>query len=1308
MIKNNGTTSESRFAYEWFKEHIETSIADLGHRYTPELNIELDISKKFDAICRNNAFRKQMEEAFHELLLDIKSIESPLGQLDFLQNHYKKLILARKTIEDIYTSTQAINLQEIKTKLIRDTCQSIEDIANDCIAIINKKVDEDTDYKGNERHALRKAEQAVYNFISFIEGQFFDLANHPIMLLIGEAGIGKSHLLADIASNKNKNGKPCILLLGQQFVSENNPWSQILSNHIRLGFRHEDELLSELNSIAEKNNERALFIIDAINEGQGCILWPDHLKGVLRKVAKYPWIGLILSIRSSYEKLLTPSDLISSDEVIRIAHSGFSSVEYQASSHFFAQYRIEQPSTPLLHPEFSNPLFLKLFCEGLHRSGLNKIPKGYSGISSIINFFMDSIDKKLCMPKSFDYPCDQHLVRKVVDELIQYKFENNILLNIERLTKQVEEMQESYDLETRVEEKHRLEPLIKRKQKELGKEQEKAEKFSTRDIFSRNFIPYSIAVDIAEAAVAKFSNKRRFLDTLISEGVLSKNLYWYGDGTHEEGIYLAYERFEDHFTALHLLDKYQTQKQLKTAFSKDNELKHLITYHSKRGILEALSILIPEQLGFELYELIDEDKRSSSAIMMTFINSLLWRKTEIIGDKSRAYINNYILKYEETSSEFFQLVYSVAADPDHPFNANSLHRYLNPLSMADRDAHWTTFLHKQNYEGFAMPRFINWALSEYDKSYLSDESRLLAGKALSWIFPSTNIPFRDSATEGLVNLLENNLPVATKLLIEFEDINDPYVYERIFAATYGAVLRSADLDGLSDLSQYIVKYLFEQEGEIYPNVLVRDYARNIVEYTLYKGLIVLDEEEIIRPPYKSKFPDRLPTNKEIDAYKYDDSVDGFKDYYRGQNAILNSMVTEYGRGICRYGDFGRYKFQAKVYAWDFDPNDLSNYACKIIFEEYGYDVEKHGEFDGGISHGSRHGNKVERIGKKYQWISLYEVMARLADNHKLIDESTRWGENKKYIWYQGTWNPFIRNIDPTAKVFGSKNNSKKPRENWWNKFEYNDWKSSKDEWLVSENSLPCNGQAILVTDLTGVEWLVLESYQSWEEEIPIGINKYEYPHKELSMMLKSVLVKDCDYSNLYSWVQKQHFIGGWFPEGRDSQYQVFCREYYWSPAYNYFNKAYYSGEQWEEVSEQYPSNKVICEVSPTSEGHIWESGANSSDAPNYLAPRQHMFEGMKLEYPDNTGEWVDENGDLACFDPSVTSDESSCLLVRKDIFQKYLNDSKLKIVWTILGEKQISGSMYDRREYPRGIEFSGVYVLDNNNIEGGLTKIVKN
>ena len=59
----------------------------------------------------------------------------------------------------------------------------------------------------------------------------------------------------------------------------------------------------------------------------------------------------------------------------------------------------------------------------------------------------------------------------------------------------------------------------------------------------------------------------------------------------------------------------------------------------------------------------------------------------------------------------------------------------------------------------------------------------------------------------------------------------------------------------------------------------------------------------------------------------------------------------------------------------------------MIFEKYGYDVEKHGAFDKEIGSGrGRDSIPNERIGKKYQWSAFYEILARVSDNCKKYDE----------------------------------------------------------------------------------------------------------------------------------------------------------------------------------------------------------------------------------------------------------------------------------------------------------------------------------
>ena len=91
---------------------------------------------------------------------------------------------------------------------------------------------------------------------------------------------------------------------------------------------------------------------------------------------------------------------------------------------------------------------------------------------------------------------------------------------------------------------------------------------------------------------------------------------------------------------------------------------------------------------------------------------------------------------------------------------------------------------------------------------------------------------------------------------------------------------------------------------------------------------------------------------------------------------------------------------------------LSNLAVEWIFEKYGYDVKLHREFDNLIQHYNQIGQSsphIERIGKKYQWIALHEILAMVADNFKMKDG---WGSDAKLIFYKGALQNYIRDIDP--------------------------------------------------------------------------------------------------------------------------------------------------------------------------------------------------------------------------------------------------------------------------------------------------------
>ncbi len=227
-------------------------------------------------------------------------------------------------------------------------------------------------YSGNygyQQHHLYELTRELTSLADLAKSSEATLANVPALLLLGNAGTGKTHLLCDVAQNRVESGLPTVLLLGEQFNDE-EPWSQIIG---LLGLScTKEEFLGALEAAAQTKQSKALIFIDALNEGEGKKLWKKHFAGMLATLSRFPRLGIAVSVRSPYEDVVIPKNL-SSEQLIRETHHGFAQYEYQATRTFFAHFGIKRPSVPLLNPEFQNPLFLKLFCIGLK----NRLSRSY-------------------------------------------------------------------------------------------------------------------------------------------------------------------------------------------------------------------------------------------------------------------------------------------------------------------------------------------------------------------------------------------------------------------------------------------------------------------------------------------------------------------------------------------------------------------------------------------------------------------------------------------------------------------------------------------------------------------------------------------------------------------------------------------------------------------------------------------------------------------------------------------------------------------------------------------------------------------
>lgn len=1199
---------ENELSENWFKQNNQQAISNLGVRYTPEINVNLPITTQLEALARTPSFKENISNKFNELLKEVQyqykfiDVRSELNQ--YFETVYDILIkhLNLSTINNLDTIID-VNM------LIQEIIKLLEKLHK----FLNNSSDESTAKKIERNHFIKLA-YALDDITELLDSSEISLFNGKVLVLTGKAGSGKSHLIGDFIQKRQESGKYALLLLGQDFTEKSFVWNQIFKQ-LNLHNATPEVFLSALDSIGEMQKERFILAIDALNEGEGKSLWNNHLNGFIELVSQYSNIGLVISVRDSYEEIIFKQlNSNNQNKLCYINHLGFDNKEFEAIQIFFPYYGLQLPNIPLLNPEFSNPLYLKLFCESLRNQGRTCIPKGQEGLNQIIKSYLEGIEKRIC--EQIEQDVGSHLVQRAIDVISSLQLEGSQI---------------------------RLEYLRTKR--------------SVRD---------ELKEDIAE------SDAKKFLDYLIKENVITRYAYANRD---EEYVDFNYERVGDYQKANLIL---------KNIHNKDDFIQWLNIEQGKalynrvsydRGIWEALSVLLPERFDFEVFEVLNCTK--DSFWFEIVVENLFWRLPETINMQKlqRFFDDNDCSNKVTLVNTLFQL----ATEINHPLNIRYLHEKLKSFSLADRDASWTTCITLNSDKLPAINRLLTWCNKTSGQENIEPEALLLGAIAVSWLFTSTDKINRNGYINALAHLLWNRLEIALELFKEFTSINDPYVMEGILSAIHGAVFYSNNLLGLKSLAEEIDNQIFNKSEaeEIYPNVLVRDYARRIIECSLQKCNYSLEDIKSIKtritPPYRSSFPDVLPSNEEIDM-NYDSSA---------QKVILHSMTTEYGRGVGRYGDFGRYTFEANFHQWRnykkniIDVNLLSNYACQMIFEKFGYDDNKHFEFDKTFRRLGRSRNdtsKVERIGKKYQWLALYEILARVMDNFPAFIDSYNDDSMRDYIRTLDNFYLPENQIIIEPPVITSLFSQYKDQEQCKTKhnFTFQD-DESIDDW-VRNNKFPDIGNLLELT-INGEKWLALERYDRFCELPKFGQKENHNIHKY--MIIESYLIKESEFSNAKSWFETQDIIRLRMPEG------------------NTFNNQFFSGNrpiEWKEVDGYGKSKPPLFKVIPSVDSYNWEATYGNKGVSLYV-PTSLIYNGMKMQNSIKDGYWINQNNNLICFNPQLNDKFQNSLLVRKDEFLTFLKASKLKLFWTVWGEVHANGESKYINSY------SGFYFLHGGNQE---------
>ena len=384
---------------DWFAAHLSSASATAGPRYTPELNVETNLWKWFAAFGRTEYWFTTLE----------KTVSSCLNSCDYLVKAVNRTAsdpLSPAWPEDLREDGQSLvaRIQEILREVNSLSTSDDPGIMRQCIKNISDSIDKltamesrlyekfeaehgpgradspgfrqfkaeyEVSFPAANLDYIRETIKVFNDLLEWLQSPASLLAFERAFVLTGAAGTGKTYGVCDTAHQRFGAGLLSCVVFGHLFNGRPDPWtrfSESLTLPITLGM---DGLLDALNAAAEASGSLLIIFLDAINETRPLRYWQEQL-AFIQAIQRRPYLRLCVTCRTSFMTYCIPEG----STLPVTEHMGFSGIEREACKAFFEFYGLEPPIMPILQPELSNPLYLKLTCETLKSRRLNRLPSG--------------------------------------------------------------------------------------------------------------------------------------------------------------------------------------------------------------------------------------------------------------------------------------------------------------------------------------------------------------------------------------------------------------------------------------------------------------------------------------------------------------------------------------------------------------------------------------------------------------------------------------------------------------------------------------------------------------------------------------------------------------------------------------------------------------------------------------------------------------------------------------------------------------------------------------------------------------------
>lgn len=1278
------------FTPEWFTKQVSAQLRSVRDKYNPLLHVESEGDLRahallgdkkcivyFDRLLNQSKeyfvdFEHALEEArSHSIPKQWKSKYNRL--LELHNQFHEKIQAGYRVFINLSRLTKEGRFQDVSSTELSALIQNIDDIARQHDEQRRQFAKDASKSKlplpEDKREEIRKEpldlalEKAYTPFTSgadlvdvLRQAQFYleIVASHYLHFL-GTAGVGKTHLSCNLCSDRVEQGLPAIFLLGNSFSPGTETKHKIMDICGVPRTYSFEEFLSALDSYAFSRRTKVLIAIDGLNESMNPTLWKTQLPALEYALEGCQRVVLVTSCRSSYLPAIWGDNRPSRSAVL----VGFTSQSAEeAVEKYFHYYKLRATLTLASLTQFENPLYLKIYCESQNPDRIQEkeVHIGEQTFLDILDEFLNQVNKRIS--DRLSKPRSAQLVQKGLTRLARHLWEKN-----ERFVK--------FDETVRL-------------------------------------------LDLKEVTEIDWDNS--FTKLLQDEGLLITRIW--ARESNEEFVSFTYDFFGGYMISRACLE--QTDTTRAKVFLKSKQFKERLLgqdfsqlHRLHEDILRCMAVLLPAKAGIYLHSGRNQGKAFSIGIRALFEMGPNYIR---VADKS---ILRRLFRIPANQKALLECARGTAFNTNHPLNWEFWDSLLSSMSVAERDESWTEYVRGHSGDFLALAQKLERECNAKSTFSQVEYRRMqLAARFFQWVLTSTHRLLRDTATKTLYSYGRHFPEELFSLTLNSLNLNDPYVPERMLAASYGVAMALHKVEERSKFGRRILPgyaralymAMFAKGAKhATTHTLMRDYAKHTIDLAVMHHADLLNPKQLgrIEPPSSDGGIRRLRKGKDRNPKQYRDG-----------NFPLGTDFHNYTLGRL-VKDRRNYDFKQPLFK-----RVVSHVWWRIY--NLGYTLDRFGEIDKAIvrsrwriSRNEENTSRVDRYGKKYAWIAFYELYGLFQDKG-LLDAK----------WPAYDPRPSDVDIEPSFPL--PPHSLKIVNESF-----LEPERMPPRQW-IRKGPVPDVRPYLIVEELDGEHgpWVMLDGFVLQERE--------EIGHR-ISISVMALLVQSSIVQKVAKLARNSISEGYWLPRAPESYYS-FVGEIPWceSIPFNgreeieFVTEIRKEKESLEDVERRLANRRLLREFRRVYGLNDRDTGSSEQSTPRMkevvvketvavtIPTRLMAWESYHTGLSRSPGHvvakdiaaslrlWVrlpsidlyDEAGKRAAiaieWGDSWTNRQTAVYL-RRDLFDKFLHANGLGCVWGVWGERDYSSNLIESLPLTedrniRWMQFKDAYVYKDRRV----------